>query len=83
MSFGVPHSAAQSTHLLGGLLLGGGLLLLRGGLLLGLLGLASSLCIRSDVETIERNAFVRGEYGELNQDSKFGTTNCCQEGTDQ
>jgi hypothetical protein len=26
---------------------------------------------------------VRGEYRELNQDSKFGTTNCCQEGTDQ
>ena len=37
MNFLVSISAAQSTHLLGGLLLGGGLLLLRGGLLLGLL----------------------------------------------
>ena len=83
MNFLVSISAAQSTHLLGGLLLGGGLLLLRGGLLLGLLRLASSLCIRSDVKCKERNAVVRGEYRELNQDSKVGTTNCCQDGTDQ
>jgi hypothetical protein len=26
---------------------------------------------------------VRGEYRELNQDSKVGTTNCCQDGRDQ